>query len=214
MEHSDSNSLDQHYWDNRYEQGQTGWDIGYASPPLTNYFDQLTNKDLRILIPGCGNAYEGVYLHEKGFTDVNLLDMSGLAMERFSKKYPEFPGDHLILSDFFTHDRKYDLIVEQTFFCALAPSLRADYARHCADLLNPGGKLIGVLFDRIFEKPGPPFGGSRADYLPLFGPYFEVEVFAPATNSIPPRAGSELFIILEKLQVHTTYSKGSQNSGL
>ena len=43
--------LTNQYWDNRYKQQQTGWDIGYISTPLKDYFDQLTNKRLKILIP-------------------------------------------------------------------------------------------------------------------------------------------------------------------
>ena len=50
------------YWTNRYSKAKTGWDIGYPSTPLKTYFDQLENKDLRILIPGAGNAYEAEYL--------------------------------------------------------------------------------------------------------------------------------------------------------
>jgi len=46
------------FWEKKYSNDETGWDIGYASTPLTNYFDQLTNKDLKILIPGGGNSYE------------------------------------------------------------------------------------------------------------------------------------------------------------
>ena len=50
--------LDRAYWNNRYKEKRTGWDIGYASTPLVKYFKRLTDKVTRILIPGCGNAYE------------------------------------------------------------------------------------------------------------------------------------------------------------
>ena len=54
--------FDKEYWNEKYLQGSAGWDIGYASTPLVEYFSQLTDKNLRILIPGCGNAYEAEYL--------------------------------------------------------------------------------------------------------------------------------------------------------
>jgi hypothetical protein len=44
--------LSEAFWDNKYKSGETGWDIGYISTPLKKYFDQLTNKELKILIPG------------------------------------------------------------------------------------------------------------------------------------------------------------------
>ncbi len=55
-------TLDKTYWKYRYQQKQTGWDIGFASTPLVTYFDHLNDKDIKILIPGCGNAYEAEYL--------------------------------------------------------------------------------------------------------------------------------------------------------
>ena len=53
-----SQDLDEKYWENRYQQKETGWDIGKISTPLKEYFDQITNKNQHILIPGCGRAYE------------------------------------------------------------------------------------------------------------------------------------------------------------
>ena len=58
-------TLDDQYWSERYSQNKTGWDIGYPSTPLKEYIDQVTDLDLNILIPGCGNAYEAEYLLEK-----------------------------------------------------------------------------------------------------------------------------------------------------
>jgi thiopurine S-methyltransferase len=53
------------------------------------------------------------------------------------------------------------------------------------------------LFDRDFEN-SPPFGGNAEEYRNYFEPYFTFKVFEPCRNSIAPRAGSELFMILQK----------------
>jgi thiopurine S-methyltransferase len=66
-----------------------------------------------------------------------------------------------------------------------------------ADLLKENGKLVGVLFNRNFEA-GPPFGGSKEEYISLFRQKFNVKVMEDCYNSIVPRAGRELFMILEK----------------
>ena len=50
--------LGQDYWNNQYSSNTTGWDLGQVSPPIKEYIDQLSNKEYRILIPGCGNTYE------------------------------------------------------------------------------------------------------------------------------------------------------------
>ncbi len=186
----------QEFWNKRYEENTTGWDLGEVSPPLKAYFDQLTDKNLKIIIPGCGNAYEAEYLHKNGFTNVFLVDIAPLALENFSRRVPGFPKEHLIQADFFTHQDTYDLMVEQTFFCAIHPSLRQKYARHAASILKKGGKLIGLLFDDELNTDHPPYGGCRQEYLQYFTPYFDIKIMETAYNSIAPRAGRELFINL------------------
>mgnify|MGYP005752371595 CR=1 FL=1 len=192
--------FDAGYWQQRYTAHSTGWDTGSITPPLQNYFDQLNNKALRILIPGCGNAYEAEYLYRKGFENVFLVDIAPAPLQNFANRVPEFPKDHLLHQDFFELEGTYDLIVEQTFFCALDPALRPAYAKKMASMLAPGGKLMGLLFDTTFSNPGPPFGGTREEYKSYFAPYFNFLHFETAYNSIPPRQGSELFIELEKLE--------------
>ena len=49
----------------RWQHQQTGWDLGMISPPIKQYIDSIDDKNQRILIPGCGNAHEAVYLLEK-----------------------------------------------------------------------------------------------------------------------------------------------------
>lgn len=188
--------LNDDYWSHRYETGEMGWDIGYISTPLKEYFDQLTDKSVSILIPGCGNSYEAEYLLRHGFTNVTLIDISAVLVERLQEKlqfYIENGNCRVIHQDFFFHQGQYDLIIEQTFLSALDPALRSRYAEQMHDLLKPGSKLVGVIFDFPFEG-GPPFGGSKEEYLTLFRSYFQPVILERCTNSIPPRAGNELFI--------------------
>ena len=189
--------LNEKYWDNRWQSSQTGWDLNGVSPPLQAYIDTVTNKDVSILIPGCGNAYEAQYLVLKGFQNITLIDISETLVDKLRKK-PELEKVAVLHSDFFAHHLHYDLILEQTFFCALHPSQRRNYVKHMHSLLNKNGKLTGLLFDKIFEADGPPFGGTKQEYQDLFEPYFDILRFEPCTNSIEPRLGSELFIEFRK----------------
>ena len=140
------NPEQQNYWTQRYQEERTGWDIGYPSTPIKDYVDQLTNKDISILIPGAGNAYETEYLWEQGFQNVFVLDISEFPLKKFQDRNPDFPEDQLFLADFFEHKNQYDLILEQTFFCSLVPTdeNRFAYAKHMYELLKPNGKLVGV----------------------------------------------------------------------
>lgn len=190
------------YWSQRYKEERTGWDIGSPSTPLQAYIDQLTDKNLTILIPGAGNAYEAEYLFQQGFTNVCILDISEIPLKEFKKRNPTFPAENLCCDDFFTHHGTYDMIIEQTFFCSFPPlpETRKKYAKHMFELLGANGKLIGVWFD--FPLTGDlekrPFGGNRQEYISYFEPYFTIKTFEKAYNSIPPRAGNELFGIFVK----------------
>jgi methyl halide transferase len=188
-----------HFWDHRYLNKETGWDMGEVSPPLKAYFDQLSDKRISILIPGCGNSYEAAYLLENSFSAITLIDISEVLTARLREKFRDYadPPLKLICGDFFNLAGQYDLIVEQTFFCALDPSRRKDYMKKMYELLAPGGKLAGLLFDREFPG-GPPFGGRKEEYAELLGSKFTIRSLAPCYNSIKPRAGAEVFFIAQK----------------
>lgn len=190
---------DKEFWEQKYEQNATGWDIGYISTPIKEYVDQLHTKNLDILIPGCGNSYEGEYLHKQGFVNSHLIDISKNAVNNFKTRVPDFPAHKIYEEDFFRHNQQYDLIIEQTFFCALPPTMRKDYVKQMHNLLKPKGKLVGLLFDTPLNENHPPFGGSKKEYEKLFTSNFNVIQMERAYNSIPPRQGSELFIILQKI---------------
>lgn len=191
-------NLDKEYWQERWQEGNTGWDIGYPSTPLVNYFDTLEDKAQCILIPGAGNAYEGEYLHKNGFANTYILDIAPGALESLRKRFPEVPDDRILEGDFFELEGQFDTIIEQTFFCALNPSLRMAYVEKMSQLLKPGGVLAGVLFHDELFSDHPPFGGYKEDYLPLFEKAFEILSFEMAPDSIKPRQGRELFIKLRK----------------
>lgn len=190
--------LDQTFWNTLYENGETRWDLGSVSPPIAAYIRQLPDKNIRILIPGCGNTHEAEYLLQQGFTNITVLDIAPLLVERIQKKFDGNKNIKIILGDFFEHQAIYDLIIEQTFFCAISPELRQQYAQKMHQLLDINGSLVGLLFNRIFENPGPPFGGDEATYQGIFSPYFHFKCFNACYNSYPARAGTELFINLIK----------------
>lgn len=196
VEHT--NELNADFWNHRWKSGLTGWDIGYASPPLVEYMSQYEDKSVSILIPGCGNSYEAENLLSKGFDDITLIDISEELTNRLRERFKKTPQVKVIYEDFFNHVGQYDLILEQTFFCAQILERREEYVRHVASLLKKGGRLVGVLFNVDFGKEGPPFGGDENEYRKLFSGLFDIRVMSPCYNSIPPRAGSELFVVMVK----------------
>ncbi len=192
------NSLDQSFWETKWQSQQTAWDIGEASPAIVEYMLGYSNKNVAILIPGCGNAYEAEFLVSNGFTNITLIDIAPKAIELLNEKFIDRPQVNILCEDFFQHQGSYDLILEQTFFCAISPNKREEYAKKTASLLKVEGMIIGLLFDKTFEKKGPPFGGCSAQYSAIFDPYFTIKIMEECYNSILPRTNSEVFINLIK----------------
>ena len=189
--------LDASYWESQYKAKTTGWDLGKVSPPIQIYVDTVPDKNCSILIPGCGNSYEAEYLLEQGFTNITVVDIAPTPVAVLKEKFKNNSNIQIILGDFFEHQGKYDLIIEQTFFCALPPFMRQKYVWKMHQLLVDNGILAGLLFNRTFES-GPPFGGSKEEYEMLFKDAFDFLKMDVSKNSIAPRANSELFIELKK----------------
>jgi thiopurine S-methyltransferase len=198
MTKTKKHSFSSEFWSQRYEQNQIGWDIGEISSLLKHYIDQLENKELKILIPGAGNAYEAEYLFKQGFKNVYVADISKKPLKNLKSRVPDFPEEQLLQIDFFEIEDSFDLILEQTFFCALPVYSRKDYAKKSAELLKGNALLSGLLFSFPLTENGPPFGGSKEEYLTYFSQYFEIEILKPCYNSIKPRQGNELFFKFRK----------------
>jgi hypothetical protein len=127
------------------------------------------------------------------FANVTVIDFAPTLVKNLQKKFKNNPNIKIVLGDFFIHQGNYDLIIEQTFFCALPPAMREQYVFKTHQLLSKGGKLAGLLFNKNFEG-GLPFGGSQAEYEQLFKDHFDVLKLELCQNSIFKRANSELFI--------------------
>jgi SAM-dependent methyltransferase len=192
------NQFSESFWTERYQTNEATWDAGSITEPLKAFVDQLTDKNIKILVPGAGNGHEAEYLFNNGFKNVFVIDISSEPINNIKKRVPAFPETQLITGDFFAHKGQYDLIIEQTFFCALDPALQAAYAPQMQKLLKPGAKLIGVLFIDPLNSTTPPFAITKEEYITLFQPYLQLQKLEICYNSIKPRQNRELFIIAEK----------------
>jgi hypothetical protein len=186
------------YWEERYLKGEDKWNVGEISTPIKEYVDQITDKKIKILIPGAGNGYEFEYLIKNGFKNSFVVDYAATPLENIKKRIPNLDKNQVINSDFFELEGKFDLIIEQTFFCALNPDLREDYVQKMKSLLNPKGKIAGLLFQFPLTAEGPPFGGSIEEYIALLQKDFNIITMETAYNSIATRKNKELFVIFEK----------------
>jgi SAM-dependent methyltransferase len=166
MEFSDSSHPD--FWTTRYAVGKTPWDFGGVPAALKSFLAR-SSVPTRVLIPGCGSGYEVQAFHAAGY-DVTTIDFSPAAVDQ-AKRVLGVLAERVILGDFFTHDFgqcRFDLIYERTFLCSMAPSRWPDYVKRMADLLSPGGRLIGVFLYGQRSPSGPPFPLTDTDADRLF----------------------------------------------
>lgn len=187
-------NLDENFWDTKWKNHETGWDIGHASPAIVSFFENHQNKNVKILIPGCGNAHEAEALSQLGFTNISVLDIAPTAVENLKYKFQNNRNIQVLHGNFFEHQEQYDILVEQTFFCAISPALRVEYVEKAHSILSENGKIVGVMFQIEFEKQGPPFGGNREEYKNLFQNKFEIKTLENCYNSIEPRKDKEVFV--------------------
>ena len=126
-----ADSSEPDFWETRYRDGTTPWDAGGVPTALREFLPRIT-AGARILVPGCGSAYEARYFTEQGF-DVIALDFSPAACEVARHTLGPF-GDRVLLADFFDFDAgaPFDLIYERAFLCALPRKMWAGYPRRCA----------------------------------------------------------------------------------
>lgn len=173
------------FWDERYASGTTPWDYGGVPPQLQRYLSEHPSGG-SVLIPGCGAGHEIAAFYEAGY-DVTAIDFARAAVERAQANLGPVLGERVFLGDFFTYDfaaAPFDLVYERTFFCALPPELRTAYVARMAQLLKPGGVLVG-LFYLGEEQGGPPYQLHAADEAKLFLPRFLLVHDAPVAEPFP-----------------------------
>jgi SAM-dependent methyltransferase len=149
------------FWNDRYASGVTPWDLGHVSEPVRVLVERYFPRQGRVLVPGCGRGYEVIYLAKLGFqvTAVDFADeavrfLGELAQQ--SQVQPEILAQDIFLLPTL-YNSSFDVLLEQTCFCAIDPSLRNDYEQLAHRVLRPGGRLLGVFME--FEEPreGPPY---------------------------------------------------------
>jgi SAM-dependent methyltransferase len=180
---SDSNRPD--FWTVRYVAGKTPWDFGGVPSALKSFLERSSAPG-RILIPGCGSGYEVQAFHAAGY-DVSAIDFSPAAVEQ-AKRVLGFLAERVLLGDFFTYDfgqRRFDLIYERTFLCSMTPSRWPEYVNRVADLLLPGGRLIGVFLYGKRSSSGPPFPLTEPEAEQLFDKRFQLLRSEVVTDSLP-----------------------------
>lgn len=158
-------------WEAIYQADDAGWDLGQASPALQHLIDDavLPPPPQRILVPGCGTGHDALALAEAGY-EVIAMDFApsavAAAQERAAAKQFTCIEADALASDNGVADASLDLIFEHTFFCALRPEQREDYARSLARMLRPGGEVFALSM-RTTCTHRQPYDSTPQEYTSL-----------------------------------------------
>ena len=188
-------------WQRHYESNDLGWDLGQVAPPFVKLWEEGKLPVGKALVPGCGRGHEVIFLAENGF-EVTAIDFSEGAVTYLERALKERNLNGRVLhQDFFgldnSHEGVYDLVLEQTFFCAISPRKRQDYVQNVKRLLKPRGVLVG-LFYQTDKEDGPPYNTTREDIEGNFAKNFEIHELDKTSMSAEQRKGKEWLGILKK----------------
>ena len=177
------------FWDKRFREGITPWDAGGVPEAIRDFLAREPGR-LRVLVPGCGSAYEVRAFAAAGH-DVSAIDFSTAALA-VARRVLGSLQSVLRLADFFEFalDQPFDVVYERAFLCALPRSHWTRWASRVGDVLRPGGRLAGFFF-RTEDERGPPFGLKQGELESLLAGGFERIEDAPVTDSLPVFAGRE-----------------------
>jgi hypothetical protein len=180
------------FWDERFERHFTPWDKGGVPQALQDFV--AANSPLTTLIPGCGSAYELVFLAGQGW-DATAIDFSPAAVAQGKLAAGEHAA-RVVEADFFAWqpEAPLQLIYERAFLCAMPRAMWPQVAARWAQLLAPGALLAGYFFFDEAAK-GPPFGIQRAQLEQLLCADFECVADDAVSDSIPVFAGKERWMV-------------------
>ena len=178
------------FWNQRYASGETPW-VLHKIPATLRSFLKRTPTRGRVLIPGCGTHHQAIRAFADAGFDVTAIDFSTIALTQTRIALPDFDGK-ILRADFFKYNfrTRFDLVYERTFLCALHPRRWPRYAQRVAELLRPGGKLVGVFFYGIEPEP-PPYPINKTQAAKVFGKYFRLVRDLKVSDSVPMFAGME-----------------------
>ncbi len=190
------------FWQSRYREGNIPWDLGEPSRPVRWLVEHHFPPTGKVLIPGCGRGHEALYLAERGY-QVTAVDLVAEPLEYLRKAARKSSLEIEILQqDIFElaprYNDAFDVFLEQTFFCSIDPLLYVDYAVLAYRALKPGGQLLGVFMEVLWEG-GPPHNCPPDLVLEQFpAARWRKENAKPFTPKNPARPGPEYTLRLVK----------------
>ncbi len=194
---------DSEFWNQKYIINDTSWDLHGPTPYFSEWI-KLQTPPLKICILGAGNGYDAFHFSSLGH-DVTAVDFADEPIKFMNQKSKELSQSiNVVQDDIFNLPHQYsetfDIVFEQTCFCAINPRRREEYVKMVHSILNRDGRFVGFLFpiNKDENEGGPPFAVKLEKTLPLFEKYFNLLAKYFPDKSITQRKGNEFFVEMGK----------------
>ncbi|KDQ52464.1 hypothetical protein JAAARDRAFT_198376 [Jaapia argillacea MUCL 33604] len=187
----------------------TPWDAGQVQPPLRDLI-QSGELDLpksgKALVPGCGRGYDAIFIASSLGLDTLAVDISQTAVnaanELLASSPPTSGKASFEIADFFTisvpETEKFDLVYDYTFFVAILPTMRPDWARQMTALVKPGGYLITLVFPLHHNDAGPPFPVELGHYEELLSSDWDRVYNKVPEHGLPSHVGLQQMVVWKR----------------
>ena len=191
-----------HKWENDYERGTDGWDLGGPAPAFKQLAASGRFAPGSMIVLGAGRGHDAREFARHGF-HVTAVDFTAYAAREMQRLADPAAPIEIVQHDVFTlpstFDSRFEYVLEHTCFCAIDPRRRSEYANLVARLLKPGGIYIDLAFPLSTHSGGPPFAVSAAELLELFRSCgFDLVARELPTESAPRRRGLEELFVFQK----------------
>lgn len=189
------------YWSDIYQAEENpGWNLNEAAEAFKDMLPRLKLPKSRILVLGAGEGHDAAFFAQAGHV-VTAVDFSLEAITRGQKKYAHLSNLSFYQSDIFLLPQEwnfsFDIVVEHTCFCAIAPDKRNELVRLYRRMLHEEGQLLGVFF-AMEKRSGPPYGGTEWELRKRTENSFHYLFWGRLRNSLEKRMGRELFVLAKK----------------
>lgn len=182
------------YWDHRYRNNKTGWDLGDAPEWLDQKAQSLA--PCKVLVVGSGHGHDARAFARAGH-EVLGVDFAPRAIEAAQIASTNFDPARLryLQADVFDLGiepdsplrEAFDLVWEQTCLCAIDPARRPDYFAAISRVLRSKGQWHAVLWVHHNEG-GPPYHLDAPMVHAMVPNNYARTHFEVLTNAHPERA--------------------------
>lgn len=175
--------MNQIYWDKIYtdkSEREVSWFQEHPTKSLSLIAEFSLPKDAAIIDVGGGNSRLGDYLLKEGYSDISVLDISVVSLQKLKNRL----GDTLNKVKYITSDVlafrsqiQFDLWHDRAAFHFL---INIDQTNQYLEIVNSSLKPGGKLIISTFSKNGPEKCSglpihqySESGLISLFGKYFK-----------------------------------------